>query len=129
MKLRPHHLLCTQGFSGKGYDDNFVKNMIAVTNYLRNNPNPTVEIVFSTDDICRSCPSKIGENLCEDQDKVNTFDKKVINYFGIEEKQYNYRDITSEINMKITSEIMDDICSTCSWYPISACKKNIVGKK
>ena len=25
--LRPHHLLCTQGYSGKGYDENFVAHM------------------------------------------------------------------------------------------------------
>lgn len=84
MKLRPHHLLCTQGFSGKGYDDNFVKNMLAITKYLRNNPNPIIEIVFSTDDICCCCPNKINENICKDQYKVNSFDEKVIKYFNIE---------------------------------------------
>ena len=28
--LRPHHLLCTQGYSGKGYDNDFVAHMTDV---------------------------------------------------------------------------------------------------
>ena len=36
--LRPHHLLCTQGYSGKGYDENFVAHMNKVLPELRNVP-------------------------------------------------------------------------------------------
>lgn len=32
--LRPHHLLCTQAYSGKGYDEAFVRNMDRVTESL-----------------------------------------------------------------------------------------------
>ncbi|MDD7224175.1 MAG: DUF1284 domain-containing protein, partial [Lachnospiraceae bacterium] len=31
--LRPHHLLCTQGYSGKGYSDDFVENMDKIVDY------------------------------------------------------------------------------------------------
>lgn len=41
IKLRPHHLLCTQGYSGNGYSDNFVKNMDYITEMLRNS-NPEI---------------------------------------------------------------------------------------
>jgi len=126
MKLRPHHLLCTQGFNGKGYSADFVKNMTDITNILRNIPDAVVEIVFSTDDICEKCPKKIGEDLCERNDKVKRIDRKVVNYFGIEEKSYIYQKITSEINAKMTSLMMEDICGDCSWYPVSACRRNIL---
>ena len=33
--LRPHHLLCTQGYSGKGYDNDFVAHMTDVVHQLR----------------------------------------------------------------------------------------------
>ena len=128
MKLRPHHLLCTQGYSGKGYNNDFVENMTAVTTHLRNDPTAVVQIVFSTDDICDKCPRMIGHDLCERNDKVKRFDKKVAAYFGIEQKSYLYQDIIREINTKMTASMMDDICSDCEWYPISACKRNILGK-
>lgn len=125
MKLRPHHLLCTQGYSGKGYDEDFVQNMTAITRCLRSDTTSVVEIVFSTDDICNKCPKMLGVDLCEDNDKVKRFDKKVVDYFGIEEKCYSYQDIICEINAKMAVSMMDDICSDCNWYPVSACKRNI----
>jgi len=126
LRLRPHHLLCTQGYSGKGYDDDFVENMTAITTYLRNNASAVVEVVFSTDDICDKCPRLVGDSLCESNDKVMNFDKKVSSYFSIEEKSYVYQDIIREINSKMTLSIMDDICGDCEWYHISACKKSIL---
>ena len=128
MKLRPHHLLCTQGYSGRGYSNDFVENMTAITTVLRNEADAVVEIVFSSDDICLKCPRFISHDLCENDEKVKRFDKKVIAYFGVEEKSYVYKDITREINAKMTSSMMDDICSDCEWYPISACRKNVLGK-
>ena len=63
IKLRPHHLLCTQGYSGKGYSENFVKNMDKVVSRLRTDKNAQVQIVFDTDCLCQECPSKIGEGI------------------------------------------------------------------
>lgn len=128
MKLRPHHLLCTQGYSGRGYSHDFVENMTAITTHLRRDDNAVVEIVFSTDDICSKCPRMVDVDLCESQGKVKGFDDKVITYFGIEEKCYIYQDVVREINAKMTLSIMDDICSECEWYPVSACRKNILGE-
>ena len=126
MKLRPHHLLCTQGYSGRGYNKDFVENMTAITTYLRNEDNATVEIVFTTDDICNKCPRMVENGICHRDEKVKRFDKKVIDYFSIEKKSYIYQDIIREINAKMTLDKMNDICSDCEWYPISACKKNIL---
>ncbi|MCL2546614.1 MAG: DUF1284 domain-containing protein [Oscillospiraceae bacterium] len=128
MKLRPHHLLCTQGFSGSGYSDTFVENMTAIVNLLRSDANVTIQIVFSTDDICEECPKKLGDDLCSSNEKVTFFDQKVVDYFGVEERQYQYKNIISKINEQMTSAIMDDICGTCEWYPTSACKSNILGE-
>ena len=126
MRLRPHHLLCTQGYSGKGYSSNFVLNMTAITNRIRKETNVVIDIVFSTDDICEKCPNKLGTDLCRDQAKVKCFDSKIVNYFALEEKSYIYQDLITEINAKITECILDDICASCSWYPVSACKRNIL---
>jgi hypothetical protein len=119
-------LLCTQGYSGKGYDSDFVSNMTAVTSRLREERGVVVEIVFSTDEVCAKCPKMLGQNLCRDDEKVNRFDQKVRDYFGIEEKSYVYDNIVSEINAAMTEAMMDDICGDCAWYPVSACKKKIM---
>lgn len=127
MKLRPHHLLCTQGYSGKGYSNAFVANMTVITSRLRGEENVEFDLVFSTDDLCEKCPKMLGPDLCKDQDQVKGFDSKVVSYFGLEERRYRYRDIVREINEKITREILEDICGGCGWYPVSACRRNILG--
>ncbi|MCL2576074.1 MAG: DUF1284 domain-containing protein [Defluviitaleaceae bacterium] len=127
MKLRPHHLLCTQGYEGMGYNDGFVDNMDVITTYLRNDVAANIDIVFSTDDICSKCPQMLDVNLCKSNDKVKRLDNKVVAYFDIEERNYVYQDIIRKINTKMTSDIMDDICGECNWYSISACKRNVLG--
>ena len=56
-------------------------------------------------------------------------DRKTIEYFGLEEKEYVYQDLIREIDEKMTSEMLADICRDCEWFPISACRKNICGNK
>ena len=125
MKLRPHHLMCTQSYAGKGYDEDFVKVMDKITYELRNNKEYLINIVFSTDDKCVACPNKIDINLCKTNEKVNNIDSKVIKYFNLEEKENIYKDIVNYIKNNITLEIMDDICKECEWYNISECRSII----
>ena len=99
--LRPHHLLCTQGYSGKGYDENFVAHMNEVVHELRNVPGTRIMLTFSTDTLCSCCPHKEGEDLCDTQEKVKRFDHKTIEYFGLEEKEYVYQDLIREIDEKM----------------------------
>ena len=127
--LRPHHLLCTQGYSGKGYDETFVAHMNEVVHELRNVPGTKIMLTFSTDTLCSCCPHKEGEDLCDTQEKVKRFDRKTIEYFGLEEKEYVYEDLVREIDEKMTVEMLADICRDCEWFPISACRKNICGVK
>ena len=86
--LRPHHLLCTQGYSGKGYDNDFVAHMTDVVHQLRDVPGTTIHLTFSTDTLCSCCPNKLGTDLCDTQEKVKRYDAKTVEYFGLEEKDY-----------------------------------------
>ncbi|MGL5149921.1 MAG: DUF1284 domain-containing protein [Clostridium sp.] len=122
--LRPHHLLCTQGYSGNGYSNEFVSNMNRIVTELRKK-DTMVEVIFSSDDICVECPNNVEESKCSSNEKVMYIDSKVIEHFNIEEKIYNYGEIVRFIKDNITEEIMNDICSRCEWYPISNCKRKI----
>lgn len=129
IKLRPHHLLCTQSYQGKGYSKEFVENMDDIVKKLRSEEEKEVTITFSTDDICAYCPCMSGIDLCSSQEKVKSFDKKAVEYFAIKEKTYIYKDIIQKIDNQITPEIMDDICKDCKWYYNSFCKEIILAKK
>ena len=58
--LRPHHLLCTQGYSGHGYSEAFVEHMNDVVHQLREVPGTKIQLTFSTDTLCSCCPNKLG---------------------------------------------------------------------
>mgnify|MGYP002131808715 CR=1 FL=1 len=47
--LRPHHLLCTQGYSGHGYSEAFVEHMNDVVHQLREVPGTKIQLTFSTE--------------------------------------------------------------------------------
>ena len=126
MRLRPHHLLCTQTFVGMGYNEDFVKNMTGIVKHLRENDDAKVEIVFSTDDVCEKCPHKVAEGLCRSEAKVRQLDGMVVKHFGIEKKSYVYKEVVSEIRSKITAEVLDDICGKCSWYADGGCRKKFL---
>ena len=44
----------------------------------------------------------------------------------MKEQEYIYQDIVTEIQSKITPEILADICEGCGWYPVSACREKIL---
>jgi len=120
IKLRPHHLICTQSFVGEGYSNDFIDNMANIVENLRNSKSCMVQIIFSTDDICQKCPSMLGENICSSNEKVNRYDSKVIKYFDIKEKIYNYNEIANHIKQQVNEEILEDICGDCRWREICA---------
>lgn len=126
LKLRPHHLMCTQGYSGKGYDDRFVSKMNEITSALRSDGNTKFNLIFGADDICSCCPRMQDNGVCMDIEKVQSLDEKMIRYFNLKEQEYIYSEIIAEIKNTITGDMMDDICSCCEWYSISSCKKNMI---
>lgn len=127
--FRPHHLLCSQGYSGHGYNDIYVQNMNAVTEKLRTDPDAEVTLIFGNDILCQVCPHAVDQKCCETEEKVQRFDRKVVEYYGLEEKTYRYQDVIRQIHQTMTAQRMDDICGDCEWAKISACKKNIISGK
>lgn len=127
IKLRSHHLLCIQGYEGKGYNKEFVKNMNEIVELIRNE-SIKIELIFGEDDICSKCPNLSKNNICK-SNTVNIIDKKVVKYFKLEEKIYEYDLLLRYIKNQINKEIMDDICGNCEWYNISLCKKGMLTKR
>ena len=56
IRLRPHHGLCIQHFTGKGYSAAFVANMTHVIAVLRAMPETQIELTADMDVLCACCP-------------------------------------------------------------------------
>lgn len=125
--LRPHHLLCTQTFLGKGYSEEFVENMTRITNILRTEKSQEIELTFSCDSLCAFCPNRIRSDpgyCCTDDSKVLTYDQNIIHTFHLEEKTYIYAELIRIINSAITPDLFSYLCKDCSWKTI--CENNII---
>ena len=123
--LRPHHLLCTQTFLGKGYSEEFVKNMTHITKILRTKKSQEIVLTFSCDSLCAFCPNRRKSEsgyFCTDDSKVLSYDQNIIQTFHLEEKTYIYADLIRKINASMTPALLSHICGDCSWAYI--CKKN-----
>ena len=133
IKLRPHHLLCTQAYSGAGYSDEFVSNMDSIVEELRNNPDVKVEIVFSTDSVCNACPNKVSDAVCKSDEKVLRFDRGVINALDLNERIFSYQELIKRLDEYLLSGKEDErliaICGDCEWYHVSNCWEKIKAKK
>ncbi len=124
IRLRPHHLLCTQGYSGKGYSTEFVQNMSAIVHSLRNVPGTRIRLVFGSDSLCAHCPHHTAWTTCaKHRKKVSRFDRKTVEYFDLHEGEYVYQDLIRAIDAQMTPAMLEDICRGCAWYPVSACKR------
>ncbi|MGN0361623.1 MAG: DUF1284 domain-containing protein [Bilifractor sp.] len=127
MKMRPHHLLCTQGYEGKGYDKTFVEHMSMYVRRMRSEPSFRIRITLSPDDLCAACPHLADPEHCSSDDKVRTFDRKVMDFFGLEDgRSYCYQDLVQTIDRKMTEAKLYSICGTCAWYPVSQCRARIL---
>ena len=128
MKLRPHHLLCTQGFEGKGYDPAFTENMTRLVRQLRADPDARIELVSGTDDLCEKCPNRLGEGVCASDAKVLRFDARITDAFGLQPGEYRYHDLVRRIDAAMTVERLRGICGDCTWFPVSRCREMICTK-
>lgn len=122
IKIRPHHILCMKAYIGKGYSEDFNINMKSIIKELEDNEK-TVQVVFGLDDICTKCPYNMGNGLCKSQCKVEKIDSKIIEYFGIIEDKYVYKELKDMVFRKLNEEMFIDICSNCEWYSVTNCKE------
>lgn len=122
IKLRPHHLLCTQAYQGYGYSKDFTTCMDHLVEVL---PSSSVQLQQGVDEICNPCPYKEG-NKCSTEEKVTLMDQKVLSYFSLSYGEIAYSSTISKIRELMSEEIFEDICSTCSWYDYNLCRGKLL---
>lgn len=129
IRLRPHHLLCSQGYRGKGYSEAFTRNMDEITRRLRTDPDAQAELVFSSDDLCAMCPNRLPDGSCRSEEKVQRYDRSLVRLFHLEEKTYSYADLIRRIDKEMTKVLLQSICGDCEWYSLGFCADSILAGK
>jgi len=120
INLRGHHLICLHFFRGRGYDENFTKNL---SNLLNNIRNKEITITNSADDVCKKCPYLKGKECKYDynsEKEIREMDKKAIKLLNIKEKTIKWKRIREKLP-KVFNEWLA-YCKTCDWK--GDCKEN-----
>lgn len=118
IRLRPHHLLCTRAFKGKGYSPAFVENMHRVIEEIKNGADVT--LIPELDAICAACPERNG-GLCRSEQKVQTFDARALEQFQLELKTYSYANLQCNITEHLDEAVYEYICRDCAWRQMGVC--------
>ena len=120
LKIRAHHLLCTENFVGEGYSDDFSKNMAKVIGQLKENPK--VKLLADLDDICGPCPENLSTR-CDNDDLVKSYDKKVLEVLNLSEGEiYSWNDIRKlACDIIFAKNRREEICGECQWNEL--CKE------
>lgn len=119
IRIRAHHLLCIQGFQGKGYSAQFVENMRQKIDFLHNNSSKKIRVIDEWDDICASCPH-LEENICSEspgaENKIKNMDIMAMSVLGLEcGQEYFFENILDRIRENINLSHLKQICGSCSW--------------
>lgn len=122
MKLRPHHFMCIQMFTGHGYNAEFTSHMEQKIKMLSDET--TILVKEGCDDICQKCPNR-EDNACREFEKVRRLDEGVMAACGIEYRdEFEWNDISSVVREQILdTELFGEICRECEWY--SLCRETL----
>ena len=128
MKLRAHNLLCIQGFVGKGYSPEFVRNMKEIVGGLGGRTEVTV--VAEPDSLCSACPNLKASGCAlhgEGTEKgIVRQDKDVLARLGLSDGQtVTWGEILARIRARVKPDDLDAICGTCPWLPLGHCKAGL----
>lgn len=124
LKFRPHHFMCTLGFEGKGYSDEFVANYSKIAEQLRGplGDQTEIEVVNQTDSICAPCPHR-REALCETQEKITKLDNahaEILNL--IPGEVLTWQEAKQRIKNSMTLERFHAACEPCAWKKLGVCE-------
>lgn len=124
LTYRPHHFLCSLGFEGKGYSDDFTANMTAIVMGRLRAPDgagTVIEVTHITDDICTPCPKRNGR-LCADQGKIQRLDRahgEALDIRGGE--TITWGEALTRM-AELEPDELDRICTGCAWLEYGMCK-------
>jgi hypothetical protein len=126
LKFRPHHFLCTLGFEGKGYSEEFVRGYQLIADQLRKRgiegDRTKVEVVESTDSICQPCLNRQGTR-CATEEKIRALDEAHMKVLGIRGGDVlTWGEAKKKIAENMTVEAHHKACAPCAWRSLGLCE-------
>ena len=143
MKLRVHHLFCSALYIGKGYSEDFCKNMNSIVRKLwaenlhedilhngHKEDDGKVELIICPDCICQECPNLTETGCSLDDNNVVSKDEKLAKRLGLEiNRRYAVSELLHQTAMNMTEEIFETSCHNCEWYQEGLCSYEKLAEK
>lgn len=113
-KIRAHHGMCLCFFRGKGYSDDFIRNMTDRKRELMRNP--VICITRQADIICAICPNN-ADGVCTAEEKVAEYDRQVMTRCNLSEGDcMPFLDFERLVRERILfCDKRKEICGNCQW--------------
>lgn len=125
IRYRPHHFLCSLGFQGKGYSDEFTANMASIVLGRLRAPggdDTPIQVVGATDDICAPCPKRRG-TLCESQDSISRLDTRHARALGLfAGTELTWGEAKRRIVKRVPPGSLSTLCQGCRWLEFGLCE-------
>jgi hypothetical protein len=133
IEFRPHHFMCTLGFEGKGYSDEFVRNYGEIADRLRapdgSGDALEIRVVAESDSICMPCPNRVGRG-CATETKIAQLDRAHASVLGLVTGEVlTWSDAKRRIAENMTVEKFNAACAPCSWRSMGVCEAALVRLK
>ena len=130
IRLRGHHLLCTYGFRGLGYDEHFVANMAALVAGIRREPERLVEVGQGADDLCGACPhlkdGQCARNGAESAARVKRHDERVLMRLALEPGAVlSAGSLLAAVEDRIAPKDIAGLCEGCQWLALGYCEEGL----
>ena len=119
MRLRPHHALCIQKFTGHGYDDRFTEHMTEICETLQKFRDTQIDIIYGCDELCAVCPHN-GRGKCATLEKVDAMDAAVLEAIGAHSGgTLPWRKLAGEARKNVLeTDRFEKICGSCEWFDL-----------
>ncbi len=117
--LRPHHGICLLNFIGKGYSDDFSRNMARMQQLLTEKPDTPLILTKGADDLCARCPHRDGSDCTSLHPPL--FDENVLRLTGLHYGQVLTWRAFSSLTSPLSLFRLEETCPDCEW--LSLCKE------
>ena len=127
-ELRGHHLFCTALFSGSGYDDRFVENMVSLIEGWKAGGN--LRLCGGHDAVCTACPNRQPDGGCSlGTEDVLRRDQAALKALGLEPGQEVSWAQAQKLLRAASEEEFQSVCGSCRWQAEGLCSYQLLQKR
>jgi len=127
--LRPHNILCLQGWQGMGYSPLFTANMDRVHGQLRTDPSTLVTLQTGPDVLCGACPLDTFQGCQHDVFEngwITAHDGNTLGRTGLTDGEtYPWAVIETAIARAFRGADLATFCHQCRWQALGVCAAGI----